>query len=144
VAPPGPPPPAGRKTRRAADLDFPVGEIAPVLSRGVWSGGSYDVPEITTPVLSQFWGDGSRTARLKTGAVSRLEVVHPQRAEFFALPGASRLYPAGFLMRVHLVTQFTSQVFPPSSENACSDWAMSGVTPQSEKRTKTDLPLIGS
>jgi hypothetical protein len=31
-------PPVGRKTRRAAGADFKLGEIAPVLSRGVWGG----------------------------------------------------------------------------------------------------------
>lgn len=48
------------------------------------------------------------------------------------------------LIRVYLLIQFTSQVFPPSSENACSDWAVSEVIPQIENRTSTDLPLISS
>jgi hypothetical protein len=33
---------------------FPVDEIAPVLSCGVWGGSSHDAPEITTPGLALF------------------------------------------------------------------------------------------
>jgi len=32
--------------------------------------------------------------------------------------------------RVYLLTQLLSQVLPPSSENACLDYAVSGVMPQ--------------
>jgi hypothetical protein len=39
----------GRKAWRAADLDFQLGGIAPVLSRGLWGGNFYNVPGITTP-----------------------------------------------------------------------------------------------
>jgi len=35
--------------------------------------------------------------------------------------------------RVYLLTQLVSQVLPPSSENACSDCAVSGVMPQMKK-----------
>jgi len=147
--------PVGRKTRRAADSDFRFGEIAPVLSRGVWGGSSPTclksrcwvcryfgemvharsgsnparyyvlrwcalgaprfspyrairgdksnpthtcfvdwasrVPEITTSGLALFWDMVTRTERLKSGAVSRLEVVRPWRAEIFALPAVSAL-----------------------------------------------------
>ncbi len=48
------------------------------------------------------------------------------------------------LTRVYLLIQFTSQVFPPSSENACSDCAVSAPILQMENRTSTDLPLISS
>ena len=84
-------PPVGRKTRRAAGADFKLGEIAPVLSRGVWGGSSHHVSEITTRGLALFCVDGSRTERLKSGAVSRLAVVRPWRAEIFALPAPSAL-----------------------------------------------------
>ena len=46
--------------------------------------------------------------------------------------------------RVYLLTQLVSQVLPPSSENACSDCAVSGVIPQMENRTRMVLPLIDS
>ena len=47
-------------------------------------------------------------------------------------------------IRVYLLIQFTSQVFPPSSENACSDCAVSRVIFHMENRTSTDLPPISS
>jgi hypothetical protein len=46
--------------------------------------------------------------------------------------------------RVYLLTQLVSQGLPPSSENACSDCAVSGVMPQMENRTRMVLPLIDS
>jgi hypothetical protein len=46
--------------------------------------------------------------------------------------------------RVYLLTQLVSQVLPPSSENACSDCAVSGLMPQIENRTRMVLPLIDS
>jgi len=47
-------------------------------------------------------------------------------------------------VRVWSVIQFTSQVLPPSSENACSKWAELGVISDQLNRTKIILPLNGS
>jgi hypothetical protein len=74
-----------------ARRDFrPTGAISgdksnPTHTRALWIEG-HDVPEITTRGLALFCVDGSRTERLKSGAVLRLEVVRPWRAEIFALP----------------------------------------------------------
>ena len=47
-------------------------------------------------------------------------------------------------MRVYLLIQLTSQVLPPSSEKASSDWALSGEMLQMEKRTRTERSLMVS
>ena len=52
-----------------------------------------------------------------------------------ALIDAHRFSPASSLTRVSVATQFTSQVLPPSSENACSKRQDSGVTSEITKRT---------
>jgi hypothetical protein len=41
---------------------------------------------------------------------------------------------------VSTATQFTSHVFPPSAENACSKWAESGVITVMTNRTFTGFP----
>jgi hypothetical protein len=43
--------------------------------------------------------------------------------------------------RVYLLIQFVSHVLPPSSENACSDCAESGVIEKIVNRTQMPLPL---
>src|SRR4029453_14505596 len=43
--------------------------------------------------------------------------------------------------RVKSITQFVSQVLPPSSENACSHRGVGVVTPDQMKRTRIGRPL---
>jgi hypothetical protein len=72
-----------------ARRDFrPTGAISgdksnPTHTRALWIEG-HDVPEITTRGLALFCVDGSRTERLKSGAVLRLEVVRPMGAPRFS------------------------------------------------------------
>src|SRR5580700_8450834 len=48
------------------------------------------------------------------------------------------------LTRVSVAIQFTSQVLPPSAENACSKWQEAGVTSDQTCRTKMFFPLNDS
>jgi hypothetical protein len=63
-----------------------IGEIAPDLSRAVGMVLPSACLNTSAVVLERFSIDAGPTERLKSGAELRLGVVHPRRAEIFALP----------------------------------------------------------
>src|SRR5215468_11190323 len=68
-------------------------------------------------------------------------VVSQSRNPGLDLPPSQRASSDSFFTRVSVAIQFTSQVLPPSSENACSKRHEFGVMFEITKRTKMDRPL---
>src|SRR5260370_39160086 len=53
-----------------------------------------------------------------------------------------RVLSGSFFYRVSVAIQFTSQVLPPSSENACSKWADVGVISEMTNRTRMAIERL--
>jgi hypothetical protein len=80
------------------------------------------------------------------GATGCLSSGIPDSTEIAVVMGARAVNGGGdtkcqvrqFAERLYLLIQFTSHVFPPSVEKACSDRALSEDMLQMENRTRTD------
>src|SRR5262249_38529009 len=67
------------------------------------------------------------------------DIINPSLCFYFA--GIQRLFWDPSFTRVSTAIQFTSQVLPPSSENACSNRQELGVMSEITNRTKMARPL---
>src|SRR6266508_4527874 len=92
-------------------------------------------------------GDGSvrHRARIAGPSASRTSYLHGHTSPNFRPRGspipAARLTAQG-QRRVDSMIQLVIQVFPPSTENACSQWADSAVMPDQIKRTRDRKSVV--